>query len=203
MQSALAQRSADPIARHAEVLRLQDCLAESERRRAEHEQAIEEHERQIQPLRDDITRLKRQRCGPSADRRSPDQLQLFDEAELEALIAALEIAAELPAAVTPRQPAPAPPKDPPVRRPWPEHLPRVARLIDLPEAQQQAMGSDWTVIGYDASEQLAVSPRQPEVILFKRAQYVPLNEDVVGAAPGVSSPRGPRRSCPSPSPTAP
>ena len=157
MQSALAQRSEDPIVRHAEVLRLQDCLAESERRRAEHEQAIEEHERQIQPLLDDITLLKRQRFGPRADRISPDQLKLFDEAELEALIAELEIAVEPPATTTPRQPDPEQPKDKPVRRP----LPRVERIIDLPKAQKQAMGSDWTFIGYDASEQLAVIPRQP------------------------------------------
>ena len=185
MQSAFAQLSEDPIERHAEVLRLQDCLAESERRRAEHEQAIEEHERQIQQLLDYITLLKRKRFGPSADRISPDQLKLFDEAELEALIAELEIAAESPATTTPRQPAPEQPKDKPVRRPLPEHLPRVERIIDLPEAQQQAMGSDWTFIGYDESEQLAVIPRQPYVILFKRAKYVPINEDVVGAAQGV------------------
>jgi transposase len=92
MQSAAAKRPEDPIELHAEVLRLQDCLAESERQRAEHEHAIEEHERQIQQLLDYITLLKRKRFGPSADRISPDQLKLFDEAELEALIAELEIA---------------------------------------------------------------------------------------------------------------
>ena len=121
MQSALAPLSEDSIERHAEVLRLRDCVAESER--------------QIQPLLDYITLLKRKRFGPSADRISPDQLRLFDEAEFEALIAELEIAA-----ATPRQPAREQPKDKPVRRP----LPRVERIIDLPKAQKQAMGSDWT-----------------------------------------------------------
>ena len=171
IQSALSQLSEDTIERHAEVLRLRACVAESER--------------QIQQLLDYITLLKRKHFGPSADRISPDQLKLFDEAELEALIAELEIAAESPATTTPRQPAPEQPKDKPVRRPLPEHLPRVERIIDLPEAQKQAMGSDWTFIGYDESEQLAVIPRQPYVILFKRAKYVPINEDVVGAAQGV------------------
>ena len=57
--------------------------------------------------------------------------------------------------------------------------------IDLPEADKQAMGADWTFIGYDTSEQLAVIPRQPYVILFKRAKYVPVNEDVPGAEQGV------------------
>lgn len=144
-----------------------------------------ESERQIQQLLDTITLLKRKRFGPSADRISPDQLKLFDEAELEALIAESEIAVEPPATPTPRQPDPEQPKDKPVRRPLPEHLPRVERIIDLPEPQKQAMGSDWTFIGYDESEQLAVIPRQPYVILFKRAKYVLINEDVVGAEQGV------------------
>ena len=183
MQRAAATLAEDPIELHAEVLRLHDCLAESERQRAEHEQAIEERERQIQQLLDYITLLKRKRFGPSADRISPDQLKLFDEAELEALIAELEIAVEPPA--TPRQPDPEQPKDKPVRRPLPEHLPRVERIIDLPEADKQAMGSNWTFIGFEESEQLAVIPRQPYVILFKRAKYVPINEDVAGAEQGV------------------
>jgi transposase len=185
MQSAAAKRPEDPIELHAEVLRLQDCLAESERRRAEHEHAIEERERQIQQLLDYITLLKRKRFGPSADRISPDQLKLFDEAELEALIAELEIAVEAPATPKSRQSDPEQPKEKPVRRPLPQHLPRVERIVDLPEADKQAMGSDWTFIGYDESEQLAVIPRQPYVILFKRAKYVPINEDVVGAEQGV------------------
>ena len=185
MQSAAAKLPEDPVELHAEVLRLHDCLAESERQRAEYEQAIEERERQIQQLLDYITLLKRKRFGPSADRISPDQLKLFDEAELEALIGELEADAEPPAAATPRTPAPKPPKDKPVRRPLPQHLPRVERIVDLPAAQKQAMGANWTFIGYDESEQLAVIPRQPYVILFKRAKYVPINEDVAGAEQGV------------------
>ena len=87
MQSAAAELLEDPVELHAEVLRLRDCVAESER--------------QIQQLLDYITLLKRKRFGPSADRISPDQLKLFDEAELEALIAELEIAIEPPATTTP------------------------------------------------------------------------------------------------------
>jgi len=137
--------------------------------------------------------LKRKRFGPSADRIPFEQLKLFDEAELEALIAELEEEAEPPAPSTPDKLAPEKPKDKPVRRPLPEHLPRVERIIDVPEADKQAMGSDWTHIGYDQSEQLAVIPRQPYVIVFKRAKYVPVNEDVPGAEQGVViAPRAPQ-----------
>jgi len=182
MQSAAAQLRQDP----AEVVQLQARLAEAERQRAE-------HERQIQQLLDYITLLKRKRFGPSADRIPADQLKLFDEAELEALIGELEAEVEQPPAPQSKPPAPEQPKGKPVRRPLPQHLPRVERIIDLPEAEKQAMGSQWTLIGYEESEQLAVIPRQPYVIRFKRAKYVPIDEDVPGAEQGVViAPRAPQ-----------
>ena len=122
-----------------------------------------------------------------------EQLKLFDEAELEALIGELEAGLEEPTAPESKPSTPQKPKARAVRRPLPEHLPRVERLIDLPEAKKQAMGADWTFIGYDESEQLAVIPRQPYVILFKRAKYVPVNEAVPGAEQGVViAPRAPQ-----------
>jgi len=178
MQNAAAPLPDDPRELHAEVLRLQERLAESERQRAE-------HEHHIQQLLDYITLLKRKRFAPSADRIPADQLKLFDEAELEALIGELEAELEQPPAPQSKPSAPDKPKGQPVRRPLPAHLPRVERLIDLPEADKQAMGSDWTLIGYEESEQLAVIPRQPYVIRFKRAKYVPINADVPGAEQGV------------------
>jgi len=177
MQSA-AELPQDPVALRAEVARLQEQLAEARRQREEQEQRIEQ-------LLDYITLLKRKRFGPSAERLPADQLQLFDEAELEALIGELEAALPAPTAPPSKPPAPERPKDKPVRRPLPEHLPRVERVIDLPEADKQAMGPDWTFIGYEESEQLAIIPRQPYVIRFKRAKYVPVSEDVPGAEQGV------------------
>jgi transposase len=183
MERANVERCQDPIELQAEVQRLHQRLSESERQREEQARALEERERRIEQLLDTITLLKRKRFGPSADRIPAAQLKLFDEAELEALIDELEAAVEPPPAAKP--PANKPPKAKPVRRPLPDHLPRVERIIDLPEAQKQAMGSEWTFIGYDESEQLAVIPRQPYVIRFKRAKYVPLNEEVAGAEQGV------------------
>ncbi len=189
MQSAAAKLPEDPVVLRGEIIELQDRLAESER---QHAQSLKEQEQHIQQLLDYITLLKRKRFGPGTDRIPAEQLKLFDEAELEALIGALEEELEQPAAPEAKQPAEKP-KDKPVRRPLPEHLPRVERIIDLPAAEKQAMGADWTFIGYDESEQLAVIPRQPYVILFKRAKYVPINEDVPGAEQGVViAPRAPQ-----------
>ena len=213
MLDAGSQPFGNPIALHTQLLELREQLAEEQRRgrqqteafkeqtqrleeqaRAlqEKDKAIEaqqevlgEREQRIEQLLDLITLLKRKRFGASADRIPADQLTLFDEAELEALIGELEEGLEEPAAPQSTPSAPEKPKAKPVRRPLPEHLPRVERVIDLPAAEKQAMGTDWTFIGYEESEQLAVIPRQPYVIRFKRAKYVALNEEVAGAEQGV------------------
>ena len=191
MERATNERCQDPVELHAEVQRLHQRLSDSERQREAQERALEEREQRIEQLLDYITLLRRKRFGPSADRIPAAQLKLFDEAELEALIDELEQAVEPPPA--PKPPPAEKPKSQPVRRPLPEHLPRVERIIDLSEAQKQAMGSEWTFIGYEESEQLAVIPRQPYVICFKRAKYVPINEAVAGAEQGVViAPRAPQ-----------
>ena len=109
------------------------------------------------------------RDSHSTDRLPASQLGLFDETGLEALNGELE--AELPAD-TPKESdtdtgEPQPPKRRPVRRPLPSHLPRVARIIDLSDEEKLTLGEDWTFIGYDTAEQLAVIPRQSYVIEYK------------------------------------
>ena len=185
MQTAARTVPTEPLELHAEVVRLRASLVESTQILAQRDQRIEQ-------LLDYIALLKRKRFGPSSERVSPDQLGLFDEAELEALIGELEQQAPPPA---PPQspPADTPPKTKPVRRPLPEHLPRVEHIIDLPAAVKEGMGADWRLIGYDAAEQLAIIPRQPYVIRTLRAKYAPLHADVPGAEQGVIiAPRAPQ-----------
>ncbi|WP_295456039.1 IS66 family transposase [uncultured Thiodictyon sp.] len=170
----------DPLILQGMVAQLREQLATAQR---EQEQ---QHQR-IAQLLEYIELLRRKRFGPSTDRIPESQLKLFDETELEALIgeleAALPVSAPAPADTT-NGTAP-PPKRAPVRRPLPPHLPRVERILDLPEADKVALGADWTFIGYDTSEQLAVIPRQTYVIQYKRAKYVAHDEDVAGAEVGV------------------
>ena len=154
MQSVATELPKDPVILRGEIVELQDRLAESERRQAEHEQALKEQEQHIQQLLDYITLLKRKRFGPGADRIPAEQLKLFDEAELEALIGELEEAAP-PASPPEQRPAPEKPKERPVRKPLPEHLPRVERILDLPESEKQAMGADWTFMPEMSSRLLA------------------------------------------------
>ena len=167
-----------PAERRAIIVQLTEQLADAARERQAQEQRIE-------PLLETIERLKRKRFGRSTDPVPDSQRRLFDETELEALIAELEAA--LPPAAPPDTPqavAP-PPKRKPVRRPLPSHLPRVERLLDLPEDEKAAMGDDGILIGDDTSEQLAILPRQTDVIVDKRAKYVPRDTEVAGAEVGV------------------
>ncbi len=168
---------------------LDEQMAAMQHERAHHVATLEQQRQRIDQLLEYIELLRRKRFGPSADRVPDAQLKLFDEAELEALIGELE--AQLPAAAPPPPPKDTipdptlPPKRQPVRRPLPAHLPRVERILDLSADEKAALGADWTFIGYDTSEQLAVIPRQTYVIEYKRAKYVARDEDVPGAEVGV------------------
>ncbi len=189
MPTAAHSHSSDPLALHAEVIRLKDCVVELEQERTRQADALQIQAQRISQLLDYIALLKRKRFAPSSEQVAPNQLGLFDEAELEALIGELEQEAPPPVPDTPA----APPKTKPVRRPLPAHLPRVERIIDLPAAVKASLGHDWKLIGYDESEQLAIIPRQPYVIVFKRAKYAPLHPEVLGAEQGVIiAPRAPQ-----------
>jgi transposase len=204
MSSAAVPSQRSPTSDHPEVARLQGLLAASEQERVAqqqaHEQSVADLKRRIETLLETIAVLQRKRFGPSSEQLGAAQGKLFDEAELEALLA--DLGEQLEAHMPPKDaPAPdttdpqstdqEPPKQRPARRPLPQHLPRIERIIDLPESEKAAMAGQWRLIGYEESEQLAIVPRQPYVIRYKRAKYVPLDEDVPGGEQGVVvAPRG-------------
>ena len=192
MQTVAHTLPDEPSQLHGIIHQLVEQLAQSEQQRAEQTERLEQqaatlaqHRTYIDQLLETIELLRRKRFGPSTDQIPESQLALFDETELEALIGELE---EALARETPPETDEAPqpkPKRKPVRRRLPSHLPRVERILDLPEAIKAAMGEDWRFIGYDSAEQLAVIPRQYYVIEYKRAKYVPINDEVPGAEGGV------------------
>lgn len=169
----------------AEVVQLRTVVRENEQAIAEKEQALAEKKQRIEQLLDYILLLRKRQFGASADRTNKNQISLFDEAELEQLLAELELpsAPEQAPTATPRVTKDKTTK--PARRPLPAHLERIEKVIDLSAEEKAAMGDDWTFIGYDTSEQLAVIPRQHYVIAFKRAKYVPNHDEVAGAQCGV------------------
>ncbi|MEN7974055.1 MAG: IS66 family transposase, partial [Verrucomicrobiota bacterium] len=170
MDSAALSLPNDPEKLKAEVVQLRE--------------SVEEKKQRIEQLLDYILLMRNRRFGSSSEQFNKDQSNLFDEAELEALLEEIEIPAA-DEALAPVEAQKAREKKRPVRRPLPEHYNRIEKIIDLPDAEKAAMGDDWTFIGYDTSEQLAVIPRQYYVIAYKRAKYVPKNDDVAGAEQGV------------------
>jgi transposase len=185
MHSSTFPLSNDPLQLKAEVVQLRDVVKEKEQTIAEKEQALTAKAQRIEQLLDYILLLRKRQFGPSTDRTNKHQISLFDEAELEQLLAELDLplAPEEEAASTQKK-APVEKKKP-IRRPLPAHLDRIEKIIDLSDEEKAAMGDDWAFIGYETSEQLAVIPRQHYVVAFKRAKYAPRNESVSGAEQGI------------------
>jgi transposase len=162
----------------SELVQLRGVVKEKER-------VLNEKDRRIGQLLDYVLLLRKRQFGSSADRPNKDQFNLFDEAELEQLLAELELPSDQDESEPPIQKKADSEKKKPVRRPLPAHFNRVEKIIDLSDEEKAAMGDDWTFIGYDTSEQLAIIPRQHYVIKYMRAKYVPVNDEVAGAEQGV------------------
>ena len=184
MDSAASSLPNDPEKLKAEVIKLQDAIKAKEQTIAEKERILNEKTQRIEQLIDYVLLLRKRQFGASADRPNKDQFNLFDEAELEQLLAELDIP-------EPVEPKPAPPakssveRKQPVRRALPAHFERIEKIIDLSDEEKSAMGDEWVLIGYDTSEQLAIIPRQYYVIEYKRAKYVPQHDEVAGTEQGV------------------
>ena len=170
MHSAAFTDPDDPGQLKAQVLQLRD--------------AVKEKEQRIEQLLDYILLLRKRQFGSSADRPNKDQLNLFDEAELEQLLADLHVPE--PGDTKPSTPDKSDKeRNKAVRRALPAHFNRIEKIIDLCDEDKAAMGDDWVFMGYDSSEQLAIIPRQHYVIKYLRAKYVPVNDEVTGGEPGV------------------
>lgn len=139
-------------------------------------------QKQVQTLFEAIRLARQQRFGASSEK-APGQGELFDEVE-----ETLERSDQ-----TPPDTDGSTPSDTPVqatttrkaRRPLPAHLPRIHKLIELPEAERVcACGCQLSEIGEDSSEQLEIIPAKLQVIRYVRKKYAcQACEDTVKVAP--------------------
>lgn len=122
-------------------------------------QLREEHARVIEQAR-----LNRHRAYGASSEQSPDQVALFDEAE----VLAAEPAEDEPVEdVAPTVAAPAKPRG--KRTPLPAHLPRHEIIHELtPEELQCACGAEKVVIGTEISEQIDIIPTRVRVLRHVR-----------------------------------
>ena len=124
----------------------------------------------IAHLKLQITKLNRDRFGPHSERsrRLLDQLELQLE-ELEASTCEDDLAAEMAAAKT-TSIAPFERKRP-VRKPFPEHLPRERVVVPAPCSCPACGGKRLSKLGEDVTETLEVIPRQWKVIQTVREKF--------------------------------
>jgi transposase len=126
----------------------------------------------IQELKLEIAKLRRDEYGISSERRARliDQLELQLE-ELEAAATEDALAAEAAAAADKASTVRAFTRRKPVRKPFPDHLPRERVVVEAP-ANCTCCGSDRIVkMGEDVTETLEVIPRQWKVIQTVREKF--------------------------------
>jgi len=129
-------------------------------------------EAMIQELKLEIAKLRRDKYGISSERRARliDQLELQLE-ELEAAATEDALAAEAAAAADKTSTVRTFTRRKPVRKPFPEHLPRERVVIEAPPTCT-CCGSDRIVkMGEDVTETLEVIPRQWKVIQTVREKF--------------------------------
>ena len=165
LRAALAAQTASAEAAHA---RAQAAEAELAQARA----LASCTEAMIQELKLEIAKLRRDKYGISSERRARliDQLELQLE-ELEAAATEDALAAEVAAAADTTSTVRAFTRRKPVRKPFPDHLPRERVVVEAPTSCT-CCGSDRIVkMGEDVTETLEVIPRQWKVIQTVREKF--------------------------------
>ena len=161
MSNAALQIAELSAALAAQTARAQAAEAELARARA----LASCTEAMIQELKLEIAKLRRDKYGISSERRARliDQLELQLE-ELEAAATEDALAAEAAAAATTTSTVRAFTRRKPVRKPFPDHLPRERVVVEAPTSCT-CCGSERIVkMGEDVTETLEVIPRQWKVV---------------------------------------
>ena len=148
-------------------------------------------EAMISHLKLEIARLRRDQYGHSSERRTRliEQMELQLE-ELEAAATEDEITAERAAARTATVAAFE--RRRPVRKPFPEHLPRERVVIEAPTTCTCCGSSRIVKMGEDITETLEVIPRQWKVVQTVREKFTCRDCETISqpAAPYHATPRG-------------
>jgi len=126
-------------------------------------------------------RLEKHRLYGASSEKSPDQSELFDEAD--ALVDEAEITNQTNVLVS--SAVEAEKKKAPARKPIPSEIPRVRHVIELSLDQRQCpCGCILVEIGEDISEQVDIIPAQVQVIQHVRKKYACKGcEDTIKLAP--------------------
>ena len=198
MKDAAESLPSDLAAAHAMILteraaRLEaEAVAASAKAEAADAQADRSsHEALIAHLKLEIEKLRRELYGSSSERKARllEQMELQLE-DLEAAATEDELAAEQAAADA--QTARPPQRKRPLRKPFPDHLPRERVVIAAPESCPCCGSARLSKLGEDITETLEVVPRSWKVIQTVRERFSCRNCETITQppAPFHVTPRG-------------
>ena len=134
-------------------------------------------------LQEQLNLALAKRYAASSEKISPDQVCLFDEAEAEADVPAIEDADDV-------IPVPAHTRKKRGRKPLPDNLPRIDVIHDLPESERHCDhdGRLLSEIGEVISEQLDIIPAKIQVIRHIRKKYACTCGQCIKTAPLPAQP---------------
>jgi transposase len=156
----------------ADVVRVSEDARRARAEAARAQASVSSTEALIAQLKLTIEKLKRELYGAKSERTGKliDQLELQLE-ELEASAAEDALAALKAASAARESFVPAHTRRKPVRKPFPEHLPRERVVIDSPTSCPCCGGTNLHKLGEDITETLEVTPRQWKVIQTVREKF--------------------------------
>lgn len=178
-----AALEAQLVAALARITELETRLAEVERQR-------DEYRKLYLLAREENAQLKRGLIGQKAHR-APD-----NDAQLSLAVLDLLLGDQAPAPAAATEQVAAHTRQKPVRKPLPEHLPRVECVILPPEVEQEGRAA-FTVIGTDTREVLERRPASLVVVQVVKPKFVRKGTEsalrtavLVAATPELPIPRG-------------
>ena len=194
------QMASDLLPNDVDALKL--LLAEqamhNEQLLADHRAIIERHaqleidnerlQTRVVILQEQLHLALARRYAARSEQLSPDQVRLFDEAEVSAETATVEAEAALAGQTGVTGSAPVRGKR--GRKPLPETLPRIEIRHELPEAERYCPhdGAELKAIGTVISEQLDIIPAQIRVLRHVRQQYACACGQCIKTAPLAPQP---------------
>ena len=159
----LQQQQLELQEQQQQIATKEEQLTRSKERNAQLRKSVHAKSLTIEKLEERLRALLIQKYGQKSERFNPNQLTLFNEAEL------------IIEAVTGEDVIDVKPHKRSVnnkRKPLPDHLPRVDVVHELDEHERQcACGGTLQRIGEDVNEQLSIIPRQYFVVRHIRARY--------------------------------
>ena len=155
-----------------QAVKLDDFIARNEQLQSEKQAVDQKNERlrfQVLTLTEQLNLALARRYAASSEKLSPDQIALFDEAELDSEID-IDTSANADDEIT----VAAHTRKKRGRKPLPDHLPRIEIIHELPESAERYCDHDGqllTEIGEVISEQLDIIPAKIQVLRHIRKKY--------------------------------